>query len=164
MRKIDCAIRGVVPLRGGDTSTLRVGRIVAINPEGRLFVDFPGNSLGPIEVRFVLGSITGVSTDLPVLVAFDSEDPTLAIILGVLHDSLGSAQDVPDSRPPVEPLREVIVNGRTMVFDASQQITFRCGSSSVVLRKDGKVIIKGENIITRASRTNKIKGAAVMIN
>jgi hypothetical protein len=50
------------------------------------------------------------------------------------------------------------------VFDAKDEIQLRCGKSSVTLRKDGKIEIKGTQIVSRASGVNRIKGASVAIN
>ncbi|MCC6418741.1 MAG: hypothetical protein IT429_10940, partial [Gemmataceae bacterium] len=49
-------------------------------------------------------------------------------------------------------------------FDAKEEIVLRCGKSSITLRKDGKVVVLGAEVVSRASGTNKIKGAAVRIN
>jgi hypothetical protein len=59
---------------------------------------------------------------------------------------------------------EAILDGQRIVFDAQNEIVLRCGKSSLTLRKDGKVVVRGTEIVSRASRTNKIKGAAVQIN
>jgi hypothetical protein len=33
-----------------------------------------------------------------------------------------------------------------------------------MLRKDGKTVLKGREVLSRASRTNRVKGATVQIN
>ena len=42
--------------------------------------------------------------------------------------------------------------------------TLVCGNSSVTLYSDGRVIVKGAELLTRATGTNRIRGASVQIN
>ena len=51
-----------------------------------------------------------------------------------------------------------------VLIEASESLTLRCGASSLVMRKDGKVVLKGKRLLSRASQANKIKGASVNIN
>jgi len=43
-------------------------------------------------------------------------------------------------------------------------LELRCGDSQITLTKDGKVVIKGVDVTTRASRTCRVKGSTVNIN
>ncbi|MGD8837010.1 MAG: hypothetical protein PVJ19_18855, partial [Desulfobacteraceae bacterium] len=63
-----------------------------------------------------------------------------------------------------ESVEDIVFDGRRITFDARQEIVLRCGEGSVKLRKDGTIIIKGINLVSRARAANKIKGAAVKIN
>lgn len=47
---------------------------------------------------------------------------------------------------------------------ADRTIRLECGRSSLLLRKDGTVIVRGLKIISRAVETNKIRGGTVSIN
>lgn len=51
-----------------------------------------------------------------------------------------------------------------LVVEAKQQLTLKCGEGSITLRGDGKVLIQGKDLISRAQRTNRIKGGSVAIN
>ena len=53
---------------------------------------------------------------------------------------------------------------KRLELEASDEIRLTCGKSSLLLRRDGTVIIKGVTITSRASQTNKIRGATVNIN
>jgi hypothetical protein len=50
------------------------------------------------------------------------------------------------------------------VIEAREMLTLKCGESSVDLRKDGKLMIRGKDILTRAKRSQRIKGGTVAIN
>jgi len=47
---------------------------------------------------------------------------------------------------------------------ASKSLTLQCEDGSITLRSDGKILIKGKELVSRAEGTNWVKGAAVSIN
>jgi hypothetical protein len=47
---------------------------------------------------------------------------------------------------------------------AQDEIVLECGSASVTLRRNGRVIIRGTYIETKSDGTNRIKGGQVQIN
>ena len=51
-----------------------------------------------------------------------------------------------------------------LVIEATQNLTFRCGEGSITIRADGKILIKGQDLVSHALRVNRIKGGAVSIN
>ena len=51
-----------------------------------------------------------------------------------------------------------------IVIEASKDLLLRCGKSSIQLRRDGKVLIKGKDVVSHAKQTNKLKGGTVHIN
>jgi len=51
-----------------------------------------------------------------------------------------------------------------LVLEAERQIVLRCGKSTITLRRDGRITVRGAEVTTRASGRNKIRGASVEIN
>jgi hypothetical protein len=51
-----------------------------------------------------------------------------------------------------------------VVIEAGETLTLKCGESSVDLRKDGKLMIQGNDVLSRAKRCQRIKGGTVAIN
>jgi hypothetical protein len=49
-------------------------------------------------------------------------------------------------------------------IEAADELELRCGEASLLLRSDGKVLLRGRDVTSRASRSNKIRGANVEIN
>lgn len=47
---------------------------------------------------------------------------------------------------------------------AEQALSLRCGKSSIDLRADGKVMIRGEDVFVRAKGTKRIRAGTVAIN
>jgi hypothetical protein len=142
-----------------------LGVLVAVTPAGGALVDFPGNRGGPVEARTILTLAAAdrerCGEGTPVLLWFE-HDEALPIIVGLVRDQLFA--NPPQPPEPAKPRPEVVVDKRTLVLDAREEIVLRCGKSSLTLQKDGKIVVKGTHLISRSSGVNKIKGAVVTIN
>ena len=145
-----------------------VGQIVHITKDGRALVDYAGNQGGPVEARSVIDEKSNQDNhcqeNIPVLLVFENGDPTLPIIVGIVRETLYPSTPLKETAHSVKPPREAILDGRKVSLDAKEEIVLRCGKSSVTLRKDGKIIVKGTQIVSQASGINKIKGASIRIN
>jgi hypothetical protein len=152
----------------GSFGAVCVGWIVQLTEDGQAVVDFPDNSDGPIKARSVLTAPALAQSEgpvgLPVLLAFEDGDLSLPIILGVIRTTLYPQTPRPKALLAGPKQQYVAVDGKKIVLDGQEEVVLRCGQSSISLRKDGKIIIKGTDLTSRASRTNKIKGGAVKIN
>lgn len=51
-----------------------------------------------------------------------------------------------------------------LVLEAKSCITLKCGDGSITIRDDGKILIKGKDLVSHAKRANRIKGGSVTIN
>jgi len=150
------------PERWGNT----VGKIVGVSEDGRILVDYPENPAGPLEARYVINEVfaseSDFESDTPVLLAFENGDPELPIVVGRLRDTAPRAVKV--SLPVEGESKEVLLDGKRVVLEASEEIELRCGKSSLILTKEGKVVMKGVEVVSRALKANKIRGASVKIN
>jgi hypothetical protein len=156
-------------LRAPQYGGVTVGRIVRINQHGQAMVDYSGNELGPIPARSTLDrellelALPGIR-QTPVLLVFEDCDPTLPIIVGCVHETLVAPERTNQAVFSAEGPRDLAVDGRSVTLEANEEIVLRCGESSLTLKKNGRIVLKGNDIVSRASRTNKLKGAAVAIN
>ena len=50
------------------------------------------------------------------------------------------------------------------MIEGEGELILRCGRATVTLREDGKIVIRGVDVLSRASRTNRIKGGSVQLN
>ncbi|HUK20255.1 MAG TPA: hypothetical protein VLV45_01720 [Gemmatimonadales bacterium] len=51
-----------------------------------------------------------------------------------------------------------------LVLEAKRALTLRVGDGSITIREDGKILIRGKDLVSHATRTNRIKGGSVQIN
>ncbi len=143
-----------------------LGRVVEITEQGVVMVDFPNNPYGPQVARLATSVEQAAELEqYPVLLLFDNDDPRSPIIIGLVKDKLSEENLKPDINlsATVKP-QNVLIDGKKLTFDAKEEIVLQCGKSSITLRQNGKVIIKGANLISRSSGANKIKGSSVNIN
>lgn len=52
----------------------------------------------------------------------------------------------------------------SLVIEARENLTLRCGDGSITIRKDGRILIKGKDLVSHAQRANRIRGGSVAIN
>jgi hypothetical protein len=146
-----------------------VGRMIEITQQGQAIVDFPGNTVGPLRARSILAGEESHAAreDLlrrPVLLALENGDPTRPIIVGFVRDELFPSTYGRKAGTSTQARPELTADGQRVTLEANEEIVLRCGRSSITLKQNGKIVVKGADIISRASRTNKLKGAAVAIN
>jgi len=51
-----------------------------------------------------------------------------------------------------------------LLFSARTDIMFKCGEASIMLTRAGKVLIRGQYVLSRSGGVNAIKGGTVQIN
>jgi hypothetical protein len=95
-----------------------------------------------------------------VVLVFEGGDPEQPIILGVIQDHKREVSALSTAPVPAH----AQVDDERVVISAEREIVLRCGDASITLTRAGKVIIKGNYIISRSTGYNKIKGAAIDIN
>jgi hypothetical protein len=68
----------------------------------------------------------------------------------------------------VEPVRSdattVIRDGDTVKLTAKERIELRVGKASLILEKDGHVTIRGTDLVSHATGSNRIRGGSVNLN
>jgi hypothetical protein len=94
---------------------------------------------------------------------------TQPVILGVVTQRLWEKPQADTAREAYGKLSKtgstsLELDKRTIDLEAADEIRLTCGKSSLVLRSDGTVIMRGVRIVSRASESNKIKGSTVNIN
>lgn len=128
-------------------------RIAGVDEAGRASVVLLGAE-EPIQARCAAAESTiPPRTQIEgaeVLVVFEDGDPRRPVITGFVRDALWSL--APASPPP-----KVLVEGEN-------EVVLRCGEGTILMTADGRIVIKGTRVTSRATEANKVRGAVVLIN
>lgn len=123
------------------------GTFTGLTPLGLPLIEVAGvtcsaRSCVPLQIRDV---------GKEVVVAFDAAHPDRAIVLGLIQ-------------PPATDTVEVVVDGKSVVLNAHESLSLRCGDASITLNTDGKIVIRGAHVVSHAMGVNRIRGGSVELN
>ena len=153
-----------------------VGRLCGWDEARGPIVDFPESPGEPLPARSTVeldaDSVrAALAAGRAVLLSFEGGRPERPIITGLLQPS---PADQPDAEPDASEQSELTldpsaqletrVDGRRVELEAADEIVLRCGKASIVLRRNGRVVIRGTYVETRSRGVNRIKGGSVEIN
>lgn len=93
-----------------------------------------------------------------VLVVFDGGRTERPIIIGVLRSEGETEETTPASLEVSETRKE------RLLIEAVAELVLKCGAGSITLRRDGKIVLRGTHLLSRASGPIRIKGGHVEIN
>src|SRR5207302_11476469 len=158
-----------------DAYATRVGHLVAILGDGRIGVAVPGVAQ-TLAARLAI-SLTSARLQAAIdsrqgaVIVFEGRSPDRAIVIGLIESvpldlpGAAAATEAPTARAPAAPrVVEADVDGKRVRIVGNDEIVLECGSASITLRRNGRVIIRGTYVETHSEGTNRIKGAAVQIN
>lgn len=128
-----------------------IATFAGFNSDGHFLITL-SDGLESVKALSTIG-LTASEFGAKIVVAFEKGNVRSPIIIGRVHEK--AAPEIPPNFK---------VDGERLVFKAEREIELRCGDASIVLTKAGKVLIKGNYVLTRSRGANKIKGAYVDIN
>nr|WP_319490548.1 DUF6484 domain-containing protein [uncultured Desulfobacter sp.] len=158
------------PLEG-----VRVGKIVRIDGNGRILVDYPQNRMGAMPARFtramdIESLVSAQNEGLKVLLVFEDNRPDRPIIIDILSSLMDgiygseTRSEREDLVLNMDETQDMTLNGKRIIFTGQEEIVLKCGKASITMTKAGKILIRGAYLLNRSSGVNKIKGGSVQIN
>ena len=156
----------VVLQHARETSTpegATLGWVVRADDEG-IWVDSEDNDTGPM---LALSVVAIERAELEAAIA-DRREAVLMFAAGSANPVLlGLRQPTPVIEATLDADAEstsAIVDGKKLRLEGQDEIVLRCGKSSITMRRNGRVVIRGVQVESRATGRNRIKGGAVLIN
>ncbi len=156
-----------------------LGRISAVGPDGAISVEIPG-ATGARSARLAAplsrsDLLAAVEDGRPAVLVFENADPALPIIVGLMQPAasdsampapIGSSErgNLLERDPAPAQIVQADVDGKRVRIVAEDEIVLECGSASITLRRNGRVVVRGTYVETYSEGTNRIKGGQVRIN
>lgn len=146
-----------------------VGDIFKISDEGgeqSVFVNYPGNPYTTPLLALSTQKLNNSDVGKQVVLSFDQGSPLRPIIMGLLQGSTPSQEEIAIDigKELGGQALQAKLDGEQVTLSADKEIVLKCGKSSITLTKAGKIIIRGEYLLSRSTGVNKIKGGSVQIN
>ena len=145
--------------------------LTGFNSSGEALVGFSKINKNQSIVARTIISLKNCMIGRDVILAFESNDRTKPIVMGVLqtHSELKNTHNSSKEKnnQPLYPdvaSFQAEVDEEYIEINAKHKLVLRCGEASITLQRDGRVIVRGADILTRSSGLNRIKGGAVQIN
>ena len=153
---------GAITSEGPAVTGMTIG-VLAANLGGAPEVDFPGNPLNrPVSAR-TIASMKPSDVGRSVVLFFEDGDPLRPIILGLVQSRTPSGEPTP--KMGLKTLTaEIEADGEKLLVAAKSEIVLRCGKASITLTKAGKILIRGEYVLSHSNGLNRVRGGAVHIN
>lgn len=133
------------------------GVFAGVDGSGLALVDFAANAQDEPIVAASVVALSRADIGRAVMLAFEDGDTEAPVILGIIRRLA-----VVESGP--EPEGEAIVDGNRLLLTGKREIVLRCGEASLTMTNDGKVLLRGRYVLSRASDVNRISGGTVQIN
>lgn len=145
-----------------------LGRIVTVEAGGTVLVEVPGApEARPARLAVSLSQeelLAAREAGSSAVLVFENGDPALPIIVGLMQTAGRSPDVVHDASPEAPQVLEADVDGKRVRITAQDEIVLECGSASITLRRNGRVIVRGTYVESYSDGTNRIKGGQVRIN
>lgn len=140
-----------------------VGRVIDVPQQGCLLVKCSGGQA--LRARMVAELAATPPERLigrEVVLVFENNDPQKPIAMACLQPEgdFAAALEAASTGDDVE----ARVDGETVLIRARQKLELRVGKASIVIDANGKITIRGANLLSRSTGPIRIKGGHVDIN
>lgn len=129
-----------------------IGMILGFRDAAPLVV-FPGNAQDQAIAARSLTRLSAADVGAEVALLFEDGDRARPLIVGKL------VEPARDDAAPV-----VVADGQLLRLVAKERIELRVGKASLVMEADGHITLRGTDLVSHASRSNRIRGGSVNLN
>jgi len=139
--------------RSTGSSGATVARVCGVSAANQVLVRIDQDALPLIAQTTIPIGKKDVGTD--VVVFFMASDPARPIIMGRLLSGPAATE---------RNIVEMKIDGQRICIEADEEIVLSSGKASITLTRAGKVVIRGEYILSRSTGVNQIKGGSIQLN
>ncbi|MBT2971038.1 MAG: hypothetical protein B6D72_00965 [gamma proteobacterium symbiont of Ctena orbiculata] len=133
-----------------------IGVLVGLNEQHQPLVAFPGNPRTDSAVAKSTIQFSAEDIGFEVALLFENGDPLLPMVIGRIQNPERAAEETAKASADVD--------GERLTLTADREIVLKCGKASITLTRSGKIILRGNYLLSRSSGVNRIKGGSVQIN
>jgi len=154
------SMTGPAPATAPAPAGVSVQTLAGLGAGGQVLLDGPG----AVQTARTVVRLSPAMVGRQVLVVHEAGGP---IVTGVIQDGSDAPADALDAvhAPDADtPPFELEVDGERVVVDARRQLVLRCGQASITLTREGKILLRGTYISSRASGVHRISGGSVELN
>jgi hypothetical protein len=143
---------------------VRLGKLLALAAPDGVWVELTpdaGRVLARLGIECTAERMAqAIEQSQSAVLAFEDGDESRPIVLGIINAFSPTAAETARNGVVVE----ADADGQRVRLQAQQEVVLQCGLSSITLKRNGKVVIRGSYVETHASGTNRIKGGNVRVN
>jgi hypothetical protein len=134
-----------------------IGQLAGIRA-GTPLVLYPGQpGTAAVAARSTI-DLHGAHVGKALVLMFEQADPGSPIVVGVLRPADAATQ------APGTGLVEIDCDGDRLIVAAKDQLVLRCGSASITLTKEGRIVLRGTHLSSDSTGVNRIKGGSIQLN
>ncbi len=152
-----------------------IGNLEGIDHQGKPLVSF--SELTSTQPIVALSTIALKQQDSgrQIALLFAEGDLSKPVIIGLIHSPLDEMienfeftaeadQKEIDKDEDDQDIEHIYLDGKKVIFEGKEEITLKCGDSSITLTNTGKILIRGKYLLSRSTGVNRILGGSVQVN
>ena len=116
-------------------------------------VVFAGNLEAAAVPARTLSALGYEDIGAEVALLFEEGDPRRPLVVGRIVE--------PGRKGAAPVIRR---DGEVVRVEAAEKLELRCGKASLVMTADGRITVRGRNLVSHASESNRIRGGSVHLN
>ena len=137
-----------------------IATLLELLPDGKVRIALPAHGIAALRATPVC-ALHALCEGEQIAVMFEQGDTSRALVLGPMAGAPSHAQ-APAHESALA--HEALIDNERIVIEAGQEIELRCGEASIILTRDGRILLRGSDITSHASDTQRIRGGSVHIN
>ncbi len=164
-RRVPRAATSAAAARRGDRIAGAVVGVVVAFERGEVMVSYEGSTAAArVLAQLDDDALRQAARERgEAVLLFEGGDPARPLLVGLLRSSTPLVDALLAGPLPVAPT-VARVDGKRVVIEGKEEVLLQCGKASLTLRRDGKVVLRGVNLVTQADQIHKIRGGKVQVN